>query len=112
LQQKQDQERQMNALSMSNRQLTQRQVSAPLPDGFGLGGALAGLVGGLAMTIGAALLAGSYGYDIWFQLKAIASLALGPAAIMQAGFVAGPVLVGLAIHLAVAALLALTKAAV
>jgi hypothetical protein len=57
------------------------------------------------MATSAALLAGARGYDIWFQLKAIASLALGPSAIAQAGFVAGPVLAGLAIHLAVSALL-------
>jgi hypothetical protein len=95
----------MNALSMSNRQLIPPQAAAPLPDRLGLGGALAGLVGGAAMTSVAALLAGSKGYDIWFQLKVIGSLVLGPSAVGQAGFAALPVLVGLAIHLVVAALL-------
>jgi hypothetical protein len=89
---------------MSNRQLIQRRAVS-LPDMLGLGGALAGLAGGVAMWSGAALLAGSYGYDIWFQSKAIASLVLGSSAIAQAGFAAGPVLVGLLIHLAVSVLL-------
>ena len=52
-----------------------------------MGGAQAGLAGGIAMILSAALLAGFKGYDIWFQLKSIASLVLGPAAIAQAGFV-------------------------
>jgi Family of unknown function (DUF6789) len=95
----------MNTLSMSGRLPIQRRAVSRYPDMLGLSGALAGLVGGIAMTIGAALLDGSYGYDIWFQLKVIASLVLGPAAIAQAGFVAGAVLVGLLIHLAVSALL-------
>jgi hypothetical protein len=89
---------------MSNRQLIQR--TAPVvPAKLGLGGALAGLVGGVAMMLSAALLAGAKGHDIWFQLKAIGSLALGSSALAPAGFAAGPVLLGLAIHLAVAALL-------
>jgi hypothetical protein len=95
----------MNALPMSNRSMVERRTPAPPADAWGLGGAIAGLFGGLAMITAAALLAGSYGYDTWFQLKAIASLALGPAAVAQVGFVVGPVLLGLAIHLAVSALL-------
>jgi hypothetical protein len=90
---------------MSTRQLSRRPAIAPLPDGLGLGGALAGLVGGAAMTSVAGLLAEAYGYDGWFQLKMIASLVLGPSAVGQAGFAALPALVGLLLHLAVAALL-------
>jgi hypothetical protein len=93
----------MNTLSMSTRQLSQQPVDVPLPDG--LGGALAGLLGGTAMISVAGLLAEAYGYDGWFQLKAIASLVLGSSAIGPAGFAAGPVLIGLTIHLVVAALL-------
>ena len=93
----------MNTLSMSTRQLSWQPAGAP-PSNW-LGGALAGLVGGSAMTGVAGLLAEAYGFDGWFQLKAIGSLVLGPAAIGPAGFAAGPVLAGLAIHLAVAALL-------
>jgi hypothetical protein len=95
----------MNAQAMINRQPARWLAPAPNPDVFGMGGAQAGLAGGIAMTLSAALLAGVKGYDIWFQLKSIASLVLGPAAIAQAGFVAGPVLIGLAIHLAISALL-------
>jgi hypothetical protein len=95
----------MNALVMSNRQLIRRPAVSPFPVVLELGGALAGLAGGLAMTIGSVLLAGSYGYDRWVQLKAIASLVLGSSATASVGFVAGPVLIGLLIELVVAALL-------
>jgi hypothetical protein len=95
----------MNVLSMSTRQLSRPRAISLVPDKLGLGGALAGLVGGAAMSSVAALLAAAYGYDGWFQLKVIASLALGPAAVEQPGFAAIPVLAGLAIHLVVATLL-------
>jgi hypothetical protein len=95
----------MNAQAMIKRQPAQRLAPAPQPDIFGMGGARAGVAGGIAMILSTALLAGVKGYDIWFQLKSIAGLALGPAAIGQAGFVAGPVLLGLAMHLALSALL-------
>jgi hypothetical protein len=95
----------MNALVMSNRELIQRPAVSPIPAVLELGGALAGLAGGLAMTISAALLAGLYGYDRWVQVKAIASLVLGSSATASAGFAAGPVLIGLLIQLVVAALL-------
>jgi uncharacterized protein DUF6789 len=95
----------MSTLSMSTRQLSRPQTTVPLVDGLGLGGALAGLVGGAAMTGVGGLLAEAYGYDGWFQLKVIASMVLGPSAIGPAGFAALPVLVGLVLHLAVAALL-------
>lgn len=90
----------MNALSISTGQSDWRRTRSPLPDGTGWGGALAGLVGGVAMVIVSLLLAGAYNYDIWFQLKSIASLVLGASAVAQVGFVAIPVLVGLALHLA------------
>jgi len=95
----------MNALSMTTRRSMQPPAATPLPSIVGLGGALAGLAGGAAMIGSAALLATSYGYDVWFQLKVVASLALGPAALAQIGFVTIPVLVGLLIHLLVAAML-------
>ncbi|MDQ2997954.1 MAG: hypothetical protein M3R61_12990 [Chloroflexota bacterium] len=57
------------------------------------------------MILSAALLAGVKGYDVWFQLKSIAGLVLGPVAIAQAGFVAGPVLLRLTLYLALSALL-------
>lgn len=95
----------MNAFPISNRQLIRRQASTPRLRMPGLAGGLAGLAGGVAMMLSSIALANIYGADLWFQLKAIASLALGPAAVAQAGFVAGPVLLGLAMHLAVSVLL-------
>ena len=95
----------MNAHVMIKRQPAQRLLPAPRADAFGIGGAQAGLAGGIAMLLSAALLAGVKGYDIWFQLKSIAGLVLGPSAMAQTGFVAGPVLAGLTLHLALSALL-------
>jgi hypothetical protein len=95
----------MNALSMPGRQPIPPRANAPHPDKLGLGGALAGLIGGAAMTSVAALLAAAKGYDVWFQLKVIASMVLGPSAIGSAGFALIPVLVGLLLHLTIAALL-------
>lgn len=76
---------------------------SPLPDVVGLGGALAGLGGGLAMAIVAALISAAMGQDIWLQPKLIAATLYGPAAAAQPGFVAGPVLVGTLIHIVVSA---------
>ena len=95
----------MNADMIIKGQPAQRRLPAPPSDALGIGGAQAGFAGGIAMILSAALLAGVKGYDIWFQLKSIAGLVLGPSAIAQTGFVAGPVLLGLALHLALAALL-------
>jgi uncharacterized YccA/Bax inhibitor family protein len=78
---------------------------APRSNAIGRAGALAGLGGGLAMALVAALLTRSLGQDLWYQFEVIASVIYGPAAIAQTGFAIGPVLVGIAIHLAVAALL-------
>src|SRR6266542_2991858 len=79
--------------------------AALLPDVVGLGGALAGLGGGLAMAVVAAIIATSMGQDIWQEAKQIAAIVYGPAALAQPGFDAGPVLVGSLIHLVVSALL-------
>ena len=46
----------MNVVPMSKQALIQRRSVSLLPERFGLAGALAGLGGGLAMTIVAALL--------------------------------------------------------
>ena len=79
--------------------------ASPLPDVIGLGGAIAGLAGGVAMAIVAALLSASMGQDIWHEPKRIAVIVYGPAALISPGFDPGPVLVGSLIHLLVAALL-------
>lgn len=75
-----------------------------LPDVIGLGGALAGLAGGLAMAVVGMLLAVLLGGDIWIEAKAIAAPFFGPE-VMRPGFEAGPVIVGTIFHFATAALL-------
>lgn len=95
----------MNTLSMTKGQALQRRAVTPRTTSSGMSGSLAGLVGGAAMIGGAMLLALAYGSDAWSQLKAVAGLALGPSAVAQAGFAAGPVLAGLLIGLALSALL-------
>jgi len=80
-------------------------AASPIPDVIGLGGAIAGLAGGVAMAVVAALLSASMGQDIWHESKRIAAIVYGPAALAQPGFDLGPVLVGTLIHLIVAALL-------
>ena len=82
-----------------------RQVAKPLPNSIGLAGAIAGLGGGLAMTLIGALLTHALDQDRWLQLRAIAGIVLEPAVAEQAGFAAEPILVGALIHLAIAALL-------
>jgi len=95
----------MNVVPMSKQALIQRRSVSLLPERLGLAGALAGLGGGLAMTIVSALLTRALDQDLWLQPKVIASLVLGSSATTSAGFAAAPVLLGLLIHLAVAALL-------
>ncbi len=95
----------MNALSLSNQQLDSRHAVTRLPGEFARDSLLAGLSGGIAMTTVGMLLAVSSGYNVWVPLKALGSLILGPNALSQAGFIAGPVFAGLLIHLIVAALL-------
>jgi hypothetical protein len=82
-----------------------RAAVSPLPDIIGLGGALAGLAGGLAMALVAALMSFAQGQEIWREAKAIASVGLGAQAAAQAGFVALPVLLGTLLHLITAMLL-------
>jgi len=82
-----------------------RRTIVPLPNIIGLAGALAGLGGGSAMALIGALLTHALDQDRWLQLKVIAGLVLGPAVATQSGFVAGPIVLGALIHLAVAALL-------
>ncbi len=76
---------------------------SPLPDIPGLGGAIAGLIGGAAMTIVGALLAASVGNDIWLEARQIATLIYGPAALTDQGI--GPIIVGTLLHLLISALL-------
>jgi hypothetical protein len=82
-----------------------RRIVAPMPDMIGLAGAIAGLGGGLAMTLIGALLTHALDQDHWLQLKVIASVVLGPAVIAQSGGGAGPIIIGMLIHLGLAALL-------
>ena len=69
----------MNISTPTN--LNSRSVVSRLPDVVGLGGALAGLAGGLAMAVVAALLSASMGQDIWHESKRIAAIVYGPAAL-------------------------------
>src|SRR5262245_19916889 len=62
------------SLSTSPSTLKPRSVVSPLPDVIGLGGALAGLAGGLAMAVVAALISISMGQDIWHESKRIAAV--------------------------------------
>lgn len=80
-----------------------RHAPAPmvLPDVPGLGGAIAGLAGGIAMMFTAALIADSLGRDTWLEARQIAAVFYGDAA--ASGM--GPVLVGTLVHLLVSALL-------
>jgi hypothetical protein len=73
--------------------------TSPLPDIIGLGGAIAGLIGGIAMALVGAIISAWLGGDIWLESKQIAAVVYGTAATAQSGFVAGPVLVGTALHL-------------
>jgi len=93
------------SLSTSRSTHSPRSAASPLPDVIGLGGTLAGLAGGLAMAVVAALLSASMGQDIWHEPKRIAVIVYGPAALAGSGFDPGPVLVGSLMHLLVSALL-------
>ena len=65
------------------------QVHPPIPsstsDAMGIGGALAGLGGGLAMAVIAAIISLSVGTDIWLEAKQIAAPFYGQAAVSQPG---------------------------
>jgi hypothetical protein len=72
---------------------------SPIPDIWGLGGALAGLGGGIAMALVGLFLALATGADVWAAPKLIAG-ALGGSPTVAAGFEAGPVVLGTIMHLA------------
>src|SRR5215212_4175098 len=95
----------MNMPTQFQSRMPAQRTVALLPDRIGLGGALAGLGGGLAMTLIGALLTHALDQDRWLQLKAIASVVLGPAVAAQLGFVAGPIIIGALTQLGLAALL-------
>jgi hypothetical protein len=82
-----------------------RVAAEALPHSIGLGGALAGLAGGMAMALVAALMSLVQRQDIWHEAKAIASVVLGAQALAQPGFAAVPVLIGTLLHLIVSMLL-------
>jgi hypothetical protein len=75
-------------------------IAEQLPNIPGLGGAIAGIGGGLAMIIVAALLSMAIGQDVWREPREIAITFLGAAA--QTGWV--PIVVGTIVHFIVAAL--------
>jgi hypothetical protein len=91
-------------MSISTSSPSMRPAVSPLPDIVGLGGALAGLGGGLAMALVGAALTASLGNDIWHEAKQISAVIYGPAVVAQPGFVAGPVIVGSLLHLIVSAI--------
>jgi hypothetical protein len=93
------------SLSTSSSALKPQSSASPIPNVIGLGGAIAGLAGGVAMAVVAALLSASLGQDIWHEPKRIAVIVYGPSALAASGFDPGPVLVGTLIHLLVSALL-------
>jgi len=90
---------------MSTSSTAVRPATSPLPDIVGLGGALAGLGGGIAMAVAGAIISGSLGGDIWLESKQIAATVLGPSVAAQPGFVPGPVLLGTLLHLIASAAL-------
>lgn len=97
----------MSTQSRMNRAATSRVMSAsttPLLTKIEVGGALAGLVGGIVMAIVGALLAIAMGGDLWKAPKLIATFAFGLSATAAPGFAAGPVIVGSLIHLALSSL--------
>lgn len=72
--------------------------TARLPNIVGLGGALAGLGGGLAMAIVGMLFALALGQDAWLEPRQIGAVIWGAAAVAHIGFEAAPVLAGTVIH--------------
>ena len=91
--------------TMNSSSIAVRPVVTRLPDIAGLGGAIAGFGGGVAMAVVAAIISKGMGGDIWLESKEIAAVVYGPMATAQPGFVFGPVVVGTLIHLLVATLL-------
>ena len=70
----------------------------PLPDVLGLGGAVAGLFAALLMVLLSPLLSWLSGLSIWTPPKLIAATVYGPDVVTTPGFVLGPVLTGLVLH--------------
>lgn len=70
-----------------------------LPDVVGLGGAVAGFLAGVVMVLLSPILSWINGVTIWEPPRLIAATVLGPAAMADTGFAAGPVLIGLILHL-------------
>ena len=93
------------SFSTSSSALKPQATASPITVVIGLGGAIAGLDGGVAMSLVGALLSASMGQDIWHESKRIAAIVYGPAALAVSGFDPGPVLVGSLIHLLVSAVL-------
>ena len=82
-------------------------VARPTSLSIGLRSAIAGLGGGIAMAVVAALIAISRQGDIWLEAKQIAAVVYGPTAITQPALATNAVLLGTIIHLAASALLGL-----
>ncbi|MCS6940362.1 MAG: hypothetical protein RMJ55_12280 [Roseiflexaceae bacterium] len=69
-----------------------------------LSGAFAGLIGGVMMAIVGAALAIAIGDDLWKAPKLIATFVVSPDTVATPGFLAGPVVIGSLIHLALSTL--------
>ncbi len=69
-----------------------------------LSGVLAGLIGGVMMAIIGAALALAIGDDLWKAPKLISTFVVNPDTATAPGFLAGPVIIGSLIHLALSAL--------
>ena len=82
-----------------------RPAASEAPHEVRLSGAIAGFAGGFAMMITGGIVAMLFGYESWLGPKEIAAIADRSPAGAQPGFVVGPLLLGLAIHFVVAALL-------
>ncbi len=90
----------------------ERQLKGPvvvklpaIPDVAGLGGAIAGLLAGLAMVIASPILSLMTGIGLWEPVKLIATVFFPRTIMNTPGFMLGPVLVGTAIHFVMSALL-------
>ena len=82
-----------------------RMDASSLPNIPGLGGAIAGLAGGLAMMVSGALIAGSMGRDMWLEARQISTVFYGSEALTAPGMLNAPVIVGTIVHFLIAAAL-------
>lgn len=78
-----------------------------IPNVMGLGGAIAGLIAGLAMMVISPILALVTGIDIWLPPKLISTVIYPASVATTPGFLLGPVLIGTAIHFGVSTVLGL-----